>query len=87
MELIDWKELKRLGFPYSRAHTQRLENQCLFPKRRRLNPGVGSASRVAWVKQEYMDWVATASRSSSVTCLRVAEALWDQSLSNAVQAV
>jgi predicted DNA-binding transcriptional regulator AlpA len=59
MELIDWKELKRLGFPYARAHVQRLEDQGLFPKRRRLNPGAGRASRVAWVKQEYLDWVAS----------------------------
>ena len=56
MELIDRKELAKL-VPYSRAHIQRMEDDKRFPRRVQLNPGIGRCSRVAWVKQEVLDWI------------------------------
>jgi predicted DNA-binding transcriptional regulator AlpA len=53
--MVDWKGLKALGFPYCRAHTWRLEQAGLFPKRRRLNPDK-PRSRVAWVLAEVRSW-------------------------------
>ena len=34
--VVDWKGLKALGWPYSRTHTQRLEDAGKFPKRFKL---------------------------------------------------
>lgn len=39
--------------PYSRAHLYRLEDQGVFPKRRRIGP-----NRVAWVRSEVEQWLA-----------------------------
>ncbi|MDA9914828.1 AlpA family transcriptional regulator [Alphaproteobacteria bacterium] len=38
--------------PYSRAHLYRLEDQGLFPKRRRIGP-----NRIAWVRSEVDQWL------------------------------
>ena len=35
--VVDWKGLKALGWPYSRSHTQRLEDAGVFPKRFKLS--------------------------------------------------
>ena len=39
--------------PYSRAHLYRLEDQGVFPKRKRIG-----ANRVAWVRAEIERWLA-----------------------------
>ena len=50
---IDWKGLKKLGFPFSRAHTQRLEDDKKFPER--VNLG---ARRVVWPYGPVLEWFA-----------------------------
>ncbi|MCB0073795.1 MAG: hypothetical protein KDE20_20145 [Caldilineaceae bacterium] len=44
--LVDWKALKKLGFPYSRQHTYRLVAAGVFPAP--LKFGAYAGSRVAW---------------------------------------
>ena len=44
--LVDWKTLKKLGWPYSRAHTFRLIAAEKFPKPKKFGDHPGA--RVAW---------------------------------------
>ncbi len=44
--LVDWKGLKKYGWPYSRAHTWRMINEGRFPAP--LKFGKHPGSRVAW---------------------------------------
>lgn len=44
--LVDWKTLKRMGFPYSRQHTYRLVAAGVFPAP--LKFGKYTGARVAW---------------------------------------
>jgi prophage regulatory protein len=38
--------------PYSRAHLYRLEDQGLFPRRKKIGP-----NRVAWLRTEVDEWL------------------------------
>jgi predicted DNA-binding transcriptional regulator AlpA len=44
--LADWKTLKNLGWPYSRAHTWRMIKEGRFPAPQKFGNHPGS--RVAW---------------------------------------
>ena len=44
--LVDWKGLKRLGWPYSRAHTYRMIDAGRFPQP--IKFGTQRGCRVAW---------------------------------------
>lgn len=44
--LVDWKTLKKLGWPYCRAHTWRMINEGRFPAP--IKFGKHPGSRVAW---------------------------------------
>lgn len=44
--LVDWKTLKKLGWPYSRAHTWRMIGEGRFPEP--IKYGKHRSSRVAW---------------------------------------
>jgi predicted DNA-binding transcriptional regulator AlpA len=44
--LVDWKNLKKLGWPYSRAHTWRMIKEGRFPTP--IKFGKHPGSRVAW---------------------------------------
>ncbi len=44
--LVDWKALKKYGWPYSRAHTWRMIKEGRFPAP--LKFGKHPGSRVAW---------------------------------------
>jgi predicted DNA-binding transcriptional regulator AlpA len=44
--LVDWKALKKMGFPYSRQHTYRLVAAGVFPAPLKFGKYVGA--RVAW---------------------------------------
>jgi predicted DNA-binding transcriptional regulator AlpA len=48
--LVDWKTLKELGWPYSRAHTHRLIRAGRFPKPHKF--GEGRGCRIAWYWSE-----------------------------------
>jgi predicted DNA-binding transcriptional regulator AlpA len=44
--LVDWKTLKKLGWPYTRVHTFRLIAAGKFPKPKKFGDHPGA--RVAW---------------------------------------
>lgn len=44
--LVDWKTLKKLGWPYCRAHTWRMIKEGRFPAPQKFGKHPGS--RVAW---------------------------------------
>ena len=48
--LVDWKTLKKLGWPYSRQHTFRMIDQGRFPQPKKFGDHPGS--RVAWRWQQ-----------------------------------
>lgn len=56
MRLLSKRQVRDLVL-YSYTHMARLETEGLFPKRVRLNPGLGPRSRVGYVEQEVQDWL------------------------------
>lgn len=50
--LLSRRDLKEIGVHFSAPHLLRLEAAGKFPRRLRLSP-----LRVAWVKQEVIDWI------------------------------
>jgi predicted DNA-binding transcriptional regulator AlpA len=53
--LVDWKALKALGWPYSRAHTWRKISSGTFPKP--LKFGNHPKSRIAWRWQDIKEFL------------------------------
>lgn len=51
--LVDWKGLKALGWPYSRAHTWRMMNDGRFPRCHRL--GRHRNSHPVWRMRDILD--------------------------------
>lgn len=45
-KLVTWKELKAMGWPYSRQHTMRMIRAERFPEPIKFGPQPGS--RIAW---------------------------------------
>lgn len=56
MRLLSKRQVKELVL-YSYTHTARMEKDGLFPKRVRLNPGLGPRSRVGYIEKEILDWL------------------------------
>jgi predicted DNA-binding transcriptional regulator AlpA len=54
-EVIGWKELKKLGWPYSRSHTWRMMNEGKFVKSFKL--GDFHNSHPVWWLQEVLVWL------------------------------
>ena len=52
MKMLSKKQVRELVL-YSPAHIARLEEAGTFPKRVKLGP-----SRVGWIEQEVLDWLA-----------------------------
>jgi prophage regulatory protein len=50
--LLSRDDLKEIGIHFSAPHLLRLESAGKFPRRVRLSP-----LRVAWIKQEVLDWI------------------------------
>jgi predicted DNA-binding transcriptional regulator AlpA len=51
--LVDWKTLKALGWPYSRAHTWRLMEDAKFPRCHKL--GGHRNSHPVWRMKDIID--------------------------------
>ena len=64
MRLLSMKEVQKL-VPYSKTHLARLEAQKLFPRRVKLNPGLGPTLRVAYVEAEIHDWIKSRTHDAS----------------------
>ena len=52
--LISLKEVQDLGINFTKRNIDRLENEGHFPRRVHL-----SARRIAWVRQEVLDFIET----------------------------
>jgi predicted DNA-binding transcriptional regulator AlpA len=52
--VVDWKGLKALGYPYSRAHTWRMMKDGEFPQALKL--GKHRNSHPVWWVSEVLDW-------------------------------
>lgn len=50
--LVDYKQLKEMGIPWSREHIYRLEARREFPRRLYLSP-----QRVAWFEDEILEFL------------------------------
>lgn len=55
--LIDWKTLKALGWPYSRAHTWRMMHEGRFPQCIKLGGG-GRNAHPVWRWMDVRDYLA-----------------------------
>lgn len=63
-QVVDWKGLKALGIPYSRAHIWRLMRSRLFPQAFKL--GTHRNSHPVWWLCEVTEWLqAHASRKAT----------------------
>ena len=51
--IVDWKGLKRMGWPLSRTHTWRMMDAGEFPERHKL--GIHRNSRPVWRVKEILD--------------------------------
>jgi predicted DNA-binding transcriptional regulator AlpA len=63
-QVVDWKGLKALGIPYSRAHIWRLMDSGDFPRAFKL--GKYRSSHPVWWLAEILEWLkAHASRKAT----------------------
>jgi predicted DNA-binding transcriptional regulator AlpA len=60
-QVVNWKALKALGIPYSRAHVWRLMRQGLFPRCFKL--GAYSNSPPVWWLHEIAEWLEEKSKA------------------------
>lgn len=57
--LSDWDVLtNKIGFPYGRTHTDRLEKQKKDPFPKRIKLGEGRGARIVWPTQQVLDWLS-----------------------------
>ena len=61
-EVINWKGLKQLGWPYSRAHTWRMMKAGTFVRCFKL--GEHRNSHPVWRLKTVLDWLANHQRSA-----------------------
>jgi predicted DNA-binding transcriptional regulator AlpA len=59
-EVVNWKGLKALGIPYSRAHIWRLMAAGRFPKAFKLGPY--RSSPPVWWLSEVIEWLEAQAR-------------------------
>ena len=55
--LLEYKDLRERGVPYSQEHLRRLALADQFPKPVKLS-NAGRGSRKAWVASEIAEWIA-----------------------------
>lgn len=60
-KLLNFKQLKGMGIPWSREHLWRLEGDDLFPRRLYLSP-----QRVVWLEHEVIEFVEAKAEERSV---------------------
>ena len=63
--LVDWKALKKYGWPYSRMHTSRLVAAGKFPAPRKY--GTHPSARVAWLWKDIRNHLELFSPEPSAT--------------------
>lgn len=51
-QLLDYRQLKAMGIPWSREHIYRLEAKNAFPRRLYLSP-----QRIAWFEDEILEFL------------------------------